>query len=119
MKVCFLCTCGDNLIEFSEENFEKCRRMKVFREKKNFKYHDIEFPKTKNDAAYHLECYRKFVVLKGKYKDEYEKMFQHEHVSKTATLYVLFSINNYLLRRTIFFFSHYFHLFNYYRCMKT
>ncbi|KAK0161759.1 hypothetical protein PV327_008175 [Microctonus hyperodae] len=59
--------------------------MKIYREKKNFKYHEIDFPKTKSNAAYHLMCYKKFVVLKAKYKEEYEMMFQNENISPSTS----------------------------------
>lgn len=35
--------------DFNKANFEKCRRMKMFREKKQFKYDDISFPTTMSE----------------------------------------------------------------------
>lgn len=81
MKACFLCGLSDNLIDFNGANLEKCKRMKRFRAQKKFKYWDIELPNSTNDAAYHLDCFRKFAVLKRKYKEEFEETFRDDNVS--------------------------------------
>ena len=88
MKVCFLCGRANNLKYFDEAHFEKTRRMHVFRKQRKHMYHDINFPTTMNDAGYHPECYGKFVILKGKYKEEYEMILQGENVSTIKKLHI-------------------------------
>lgn len=86
---CFLCRCGENLVPFDQTHFEKARRMAMYRKYKNHKYGDIDFPTTMENAMYHPECYGKFVVLKAKYKEEFNMMLQREGVSMILKIYEL------------------------------
>ncbi|XP_044763159.1 neurobeachin-like isoform X2 [Coccinella septempunctata] len=74
MPYCFICKGVGDLVSFTTYNYEKCQRMCQFRRAKGFKYADLEVP-NKAEGRYHPSCYRKFVVLKDKYRKEYEKMF--------------------------------------------
>jgi len=72
MKTCFLCNGSEQVIEFTDESFQKCKLMLLFRQKKNFKYCDITLNnETDKIHGYHLNCYKKFTALKQKYKEEF------------------------------------------------
>lgn len=61
--------------------------MKMFREKKQFKYH---------------KCYKNFVELKEQYKNEYEIMFQCENVSTITKLHIMIIIDKLLFILLLF-----------------
>lgn len=78
---CFLCGGSENVIQFTNETLHKFRKVITFRKRKKFKYCDIEPPTSLDAVGYHIECYRKIMVLKQKYKEEFERMLQRESVS--------------------------------------
>lgn len=84
-----MCSGRDKLLDFSEDTFEKCKRMKVFRKEKKIKYGEIDFPNTRDETGYHIGCYRKFVVMKGKYAEEFKMIFHRENASIIITNYFL------------------------------
>ena len=80
--MCFLCDKSEKVIKFKDKSFQKCKLMLLFRQKKNFKYSDITLnSKTNKIYGYHLQCYKKFIVLKQKYKEEFLNYFLKQTVS--------------------------------------
>lgn len=67
---CFVCHKSEKILNFSDETFDKCCFVLNIRRSKGFKYGDIILSSQSRILfGYHIECYRKFIALKSKYKD--------------------------------------------------
>lgn len=68
MKYCFDFGKTDDIIDFIEATFEKCRRILYFQKCKDFKYYEIELPESISFSGYHKDLYKKIMALNKKYK---------------------------------------------------
>ncbi|XP_057328169.1 uncharacterized protein LOC130669358 [Microplitis mediator] len=57
-----------------------------FVKKKNFKYGNIKFSaELANVFGYHYECFNKVIVMKSKYKDDFDAFFKSQAIPKFST----------------------------------
>lgn len=69
MKACFVCKKSEKVIDFNNESFNKCCDVLKIRKENKFKYGNIVLLSEAKDCyGYHIECYRKVMTLKSKYK---------------------------------------------------
>ncbi|XP_031359194.1 uncharacterized protein LOC116182796 [Photinus pyralis] len=86
-NTCFLCRLKKgNILPFNPATITNVSRMLRFRKKKKYKYHDINIPDIgQQNVGYHPECKAKFMVLKKKYKDEFEEILKMDEKFAAST----------------------------------
>ncbi|CAH2102423.1 unnamed protein product [Euphydryas editha] len=62
----------EEVLIFSEETLNKCRRILDLRKHHNLKYKDVILPSDVYDCGYHCSCYRVFTALKSKFYETKE-----------------------------------------------
>lgn len=83
MKKCFLlCNEKQEVLNFSDVSFKKCFLMILFRRHKNFMYHNLKLNvESTNEFGYHMNCLKKVITVKSKYKEEFEEFCKTQNVS--------------------------------------
>ncbi|XP_033215671.1 uncharacterized protein LOC117172046 [Belonocnema kinseyi] len=87
MKKCFLCEKSDNgVTEFDDDSFTKCCQMLAARRQKDHAYGEVEwYRENLNEMGKHPHCYKKIIVLKGKFRDNFAKFRVKLQDSTTAS----------------------------------
>ena len=87
VKKYFLCRKrDDDITEFDDESFTKCCQMLAFRRQKNHAHGEVElYRENLNEIDKHLQCYKKIIVLKRKFRDDFVKFCEKLQVNTFRT----------------------------------
>lgn len=80
---CFVCKKTVDVKKLNETKVNKCLNILAYRKAKRFKYGDLLLTRENSvNYGYHVRCYKKFISLRRKYKEEMEALFSsNESVS--------------------------------------